>query len=122
MRSASGLAITSSRALASRGALAPSEQLKVGDGQEIQRDFQISVSIVRCDSSGALSVRKQPDGPPIAGAIVVAEPIGARIPPTHGFADALGHFELHRPFEAALVYARDPVGNLAGYSGGRRGR
>ena len=56
-----------------------------------------------------------PGGPPIAGAIVVAEPIGARTPPSHGFADDKGRFELFRPFDRALIYARDPKGNFAGY-------
>ena len=57
-----------------------------------------------------------PGGPPIAGAIVVAEPIGARIPPSHGFADDKGRFELFRSFDRALIYARDPKGNFAGYA------
>ena len=79
------------------------EQLKVGGGDDIQRDFHVSQlgrpwwqrlrGVVRLSHS---------DGPPIAGAIVVAEPIGARIPPSHGFADDKGRFELFRSFDTSF--------------------
>ena len=61
------------------------------------------------------------DGPPIAAAIVVAEPIGARVPTTHGLADEKGRFSYIGPLRS-LVYARDPAGKPAGSRRLRRTR
>ena len=92
------------------------ERIKVGASQNFRKDFQIARlvrpvrvlrGVVRAENAG---------GAPIAGAIIVAEPIGDRIPPTHGSADDEGRFAVPRPFGAALVYARDPAGDLAGYT------
>jgi RNA polymerase sigma factor (sigma-70 family) len=94
----------------------PSEQLKVRDGQEIGRDFQLARQVRPLRYVRGVVRAQKPDGPPIAGAIVAAEPIGARIPPAHGFADENGRFQLYRPFGKGLVYARDPIGNLAGFT------
>lgn len=57
---------------------------------------------------------KRPDGPRIAGAIVVGDPIGARDPESRGSADERGRFELPRPFGKIVVYVRNPEGDLAG--------
>ncbi len=93
-----------------------SESLKVGEVQDLQRDFQLPrldrpFRLVR----GVVRAEK-PDGQPIAGAVVVAEPVGARILPVHGLADDKGRFELYRQFDEGFVYARDPAGKLAGYA------
>ena len=102
--------------------LAQGERLKVADGQNLVRNFQLARQLrPRRFLRGVVRAEK-PDGPPIAGAIVVAEPIGARIPPTQGFADDDGTFQLFRPFGNAMVYARDPVRNLAGFALDRRRR
>jgi RNA polymerase sigma factor (sigma-70 family) len=99
-----------------RGPGTKPEYLKVGGGNDITRDFQISQSSRPWWQRLRGVVRlSRPGGPPVAGAIVVAEPIGARIPPSHGFADDKGRFELFRPFDRALIYARDPKGNFAGF-------
>ena len=77
--------------------------------------FSFPARSVRYECSGESVPANKIDGPPIAGAIVVAEPIGDRIPPVHGLADAAGRFQLYRPFEKAVVYARDSAGDLAGF-------
>ena len=92
-----------------------SEPLKVEEGQDFQRDFQLERLVRPMRSVRGVVRAEKPDGSPIVDAIVVAEPIGARISPTRGLADDKGRFELHRAFEAGLVYARDPAGMLAGY-------
>ena len=93
-----------------------SERLKVGPGQEIEKNFRLARldqpwriirGVVRSnDANGSL----------IPGAIVVAEAIGVRSPPIRGFADDKGHFEFPRIFGRSLIYARDSGGNLAGYA------
>ena len=79
------------------GGRAETERIKVGDSQNFRKDYPGFPS----GSSGANAAmasfaRRKPDGPPIAGAMVVAEPIGDRIPPTHGSADDEGRFRLYR--------------------------
>jgi RNA polymerase sigma factor (sigma-70 family) len=93
------------------------EHLKVADEKDITRDFQSSQGSRPWWQRLRGVVRLiRPGGPPIAGAIVVAEPRGgARVPPSHGFTDEKGRFELFRPFDRALIYARDPKGYFAGY-------
>jgi RNA polymerase sigma factor (sigma-70 family) len=98
------------------GGETPSEQLKVRDGQEMRQDFHLPRQVRPLRFLRGVVRAENPDGPPIAGAIVAAEPIGARIPPTHGFADEKGRFQLYRPFGKGLVYARDPIGHLAGFT------
>ena len=98
------------------GVETPSEPIKVVAGQDFQRDFQLPRPVRPVRLTRGVVRAGKTDGPPIAGAIVVAEPIGARLPTTRGLADDKGRFELHRPFEAGLVYARDPAGKLAGYA------
>jgi RNA polymerase sigma factor (sigma-70 family) len=92
------------------------ERIKVGDSQDFRKDFQVARLVRPLRMLRGVVRAEKPGGPPIAGAIVVAEPIGDRIPPSHGTADGDGRFELARPFGAALVYARDPAGNLAGFA------
>ena len=92
------------------------ERIKVGDSQNFRKDFQVARLVRPLRMLRGIVRAEKADGSPIAGAMVVAEPIGDRIPPTHGTADDEGRFSLPRPFGAALVYARDPAGNLAGYT------
>jgi RNA polymerase sigma factor (sigma-70 family) len=91
------------------------EQFSVAEGQVIEKDFHLrrQVRLGRA-LRGAVRARTS-DGPVIAGAVVVEEPIGARVPPVRGVADDRGRFELPRHVERALVYARSPNGDLAGY-------
>jgi RNA polymerase sigma factor (sigma-70 family) len=98
------------------GVNAKSERIKVGDGQDFQRDFKLARLVRPLRMVRGVVRAEKADGPRIAGAIIVVEPIGDRIPPTHGSADDEGRFAVPRPFGAALVYARDPAGNLAGYT------
>ncbi len=100
----------------SPGVETESEQIKVGDGQDFQRDFHLARQVRPLRTLRGVVRAGKGDGPPIAGAIVVAQPIGDRVPPIHGLGDREGRFEFYRPFGAALVYARDPAGNLAGYT------
>jgi RNA polymerase sigma factor (sigma-70 family) len=94
----------------------PSERLKVRDEQEIRKDFQLARQLRPLRFLRGVVRAQKPDGRPIAGAIVITEPIGDRISPTHGFADEKGRFQLYRPFGKGLVYARDPMENLAGFT------
>ncbi len=98
------------------GVETPSEPIKVVAGQDFQRDFQLPRPVRPVRLARGVVRAGKTDGPPIAGAIVVAEPIGARLPTTRGLADEKGRFEFYRPFDAGLVYARDPAGKLAGYA------
>ena len=98
------------------GVHAEAERIKVGEAQNFRRDFQVARLVRPLRLLRGVVRAEKADGPPIVGAIVVAEPIGDRIPPTHGSADDEGRFAVPRPFGAALVYARDPAGNLAGYT------
>ena len=59
---------------------------------------------------------RQHGGPPIVGAIVIGELIGASQPPSQGSTDEKGRFELLRQFGSSLIYVRDPNGDLAGYA------
>ncbi len=91
------------------------ERLGVVEGQVIEKDYHLR-RVVRLGRTIRGIVRaRTPDGPPIAGAVVVEEPIGVRIPPTRGVADDRGRFELPHYVEMALIYARNPQGDLAGY-------
>ena len=78
--SGSGRATTSSPALASARLGTKPEHLKVGAGQEIERDFQLPRVVGRGGALRGVVRSKDTDGPPIAGAIVVAEPIGGSRP------------------------------------------
>jgi Carboxypeptidase regulatory-like domain len=92
------------------------EQLKVGDGQDIERDFRVSsVSLARRPLRGVIR-SSQPGGPPIARAIVIGAPLEVRDAISHTFADGDGRFELPRPFGRALIYTRDGTGNLGGFT------
>jgi hypothetical protein len=98
------------------GVDAESEPLRIGEGQYLQRDFQLPRLVRPFRLVRGVVRAEKPDGRPIGAGVVIAEPIGARIPPAHGLADEKGCFELYRPFDAGLVYARDPAGKLAGYA------
>ena len=70
------------------------EQLKVGDGQDIERDFRVSrISLPRRTLRGVVRSGR-PDGPPIARAIVVGASLEVRDALSHTFADGEGKFEL----------------------------
>ncbi len=84
--------LTGPRSPDAAGDPAPSEPLKVGGGQEFVRDFELPRQLRPLRFLRGVVRAEKPDGRPIAGAIVVAEPIGARISPTHGFADVAGGF------------------------------
>ncbi len=95
------------------GPQAPMERLKIAEGQEFERDFHLPSDdrpwktlrgVVRANDAG---------GPPIAGAVMVVQPIEDRIPPAHGYADDQGRFELPRMTGKVVVYARSPAGDLA---------
>jgi hypothetical protein len=92
------------------------ETIEVGEGEVIEKDFQLR-RLVRLGKvlRGTVRARK-PDGPPVAGAVVVAEPIGERMPPARGVADDRGGFELPHHAERTVFYARSPKGDLAGYT------
>ena len=93
-----------------------SEKHTIADGQEIERNFAMPRVFRPWKTLRGVVRAKDPNGPPIAGAIVIAEPIGERIPPAHGSADDRGRFDLPRLMRKALVYARSPEGDLAGYA------
>ena len=89
------------------GERTPTETLKVGDGEEIRRDFRISRLRRALPMVRGVVRAKSSDGATIAGAVVVAEPIGGRrSAQTYGFADAQGRFELPRLFGRCDVYAQ----------------
>jgi RNA polymerase sigma factor (sigma-70 family) len=90
------------------------QQIRIGDATDIVRDFHVRRLRRPWQTLRGVVHLSEPGGPPVAAAIVVAQPIGARVPPSHGFADDDGRFELFCPSETALVYARDPRGNFAG--------
>ena len=98
------------------GGRAETERIKVGDSQNFRKDFQVARLVRPVRMLRGVVRAEKAGGAPIACAIIVAEPIGDRIPPTHGSADDEGRFAVPRPFGAALVYARDAAGNLAGYT------
>ena len=57
----------------------------------------------------------KPGGPPIAGALMTVAQIGSYLD-AHGDADDHGRFEVPCVDGKAVVYARDPEGDLAGYA------
>lgn len=92
------------------------ENVEVREGQVIEKDFHLR-RLFRPGKTLRGTVRaRTPDGPPIAGAIVVEEPIGVRIPPVRGPADDRGQFEMPHHTERAVFYARNPRGDLAGHA------
>ncbi len=66
------------------GGRAETERIKVGDSQNFRKDFQVARLVRPLRLVRGIVRAEKPDGHPIVGAIVVAEPIGDRIPPTHG--------------------------------------
>jgi RNA polymerase sigma factor (sigma-70 family) len=101
---------------AERGVDRRPERLKIGDAQVFEKDFRLARLDRPWKSIRGVVRSLKPDGPPIADAIVVSEPIGVRIPPINGFADSSGRFQMPRIFGRSLFYARDPTGQLAGYA------
>jgi hypothetical protein len=96
------------------GVEAAAEHLKVGEGEEIQRDFRISRSLRQLRAIRGVVRAVRSDGPAIAGAVVFAESKRARTP--SGVTDAQGRFELYRPLGIgnSVLYARNAEGDLAG--------
>ena len=92
-----------------------SESIVIGDGQVIEKDYHLRRSVHLGRTLRGVVRARTPDGPPVAGAVVVEEPIGVRVPPVRGSADDRGRFELPHHVEMAVVYARNPAGDLAGY-------
>lgn len=93
----------------------PAEQLVVIEDQVVEKDFHLRRQVQLGKLLRGVVHARTADGPVIARAVVVEEPIGARIPPIRGVADDRGRFELPHHVEMALVYARSPLGDLAGY-------
>ncbi len=92
------------------------EQLKVGDGQDIERNFRVSrISLPRRTLRGVIR-SSRPDGPPIPRAIVIGAPLEVRDMLSHTFADNEGKFELSSPVGSALIYARDGAGTRGGFT------
>ena len=91
------------------------ERFEVREGQVIEKDFHLRRQVRLGRALRGVVRARTPDGPTVAGAVVVEEPIGVRIPPARGVADDRGRFELPHHVERALIYARSPQGDLAGY-------
>jgi len=99
------------------GAPVPGEDLTIVAAQGIERNFSLPRDFRLWKPVRGVVQAKDAGGPPIAGAVVVVQPVDARIPPVQGYADDQGRFELPDPAGKALVcYARNPEGNLAGYA------
>ena len=93
----------------------PDEELKVVAGQEVEWDFKLSREGPSWRAIRGVVRAGKPDGPPIAGAVVVAAPFeGGQT--ASGDADDRGRFAVPCLVGKALVYARSPRGDLAGYA------
>ena len=88
-----------------------SERHTIADGQVIERSFAMPRVIQPWKTLRGVVRAKDSQGPPIAGAVVIVEPIGDRIPPAHGSADDRGRFDLPRLMRKALVYAQSGGGS-----------
>ena len=74
------------------------QKLKVAGGERIQRDFTLRRRRPAvADDPRNCACHGTDGGPPVAGAIVIGVPIGARGPEPRGSADESGRFELPRP-------------------------
>ncbi len=94
--------------------------LKVVAGQQYERNFSLPRDNRPWKTLRGVVRAKDARGAPIAGAIMVLEPVGARDPSGQGSADDQGRFEILRQADKVIIYARSPEGDLAGYVGVRR--
>ena len=99
-----------------RGVNGAFEQIKVGDGQDIEKDFRVSRSSLPRRTLRGVIRSDRPDGPPIARAVVIGAPLEVSEMLSHTFANGEGKFELTSPVGSALIYARDGAGTRGGFS------
>ncbi len=90
--------------------------LKIVAGRDVERDFHLPRDdrpwrtvrgTVRANDAG---------GAPIAGAVMVVQPIEFREPEARGSADDRGRFAMPRFTGKVILYARSPAGDFAGYA------
>ena len=89
--------------------------LKVVAGQQYERNFSLPRDNRPWKTIHGVVRAKDARGAPIADAIMVLEPVGARDPSGQGSADEMGRFEILRKTDKVIIYARSPEGDLAGY-------
>jgi RNA polymerase sigma factor (sigma-70 family) len=97
------------------GSPIPGDDLTIVAAQGIERNFSLPRDVRLWKPVRCVVRAKAADGPPIAGAVVVVQPVEGNIPPVQGYADDHGRIALPDPAGKSLVYyARNPEGNLAG--------
>ncbi len=91
-------------------------ELEIVAGRDVERDFHLPRDdrprrtvrgTVRANDAG---------GAPIAGAVMVVQPIASRPPEASGYADDRGRFAMPRFTGKVILYARSPAGDFAGYA------
>jgi hypothetical protein len=92
------------------------DDLTIVAAQEVRRDFHLARDYRLWKTVRGVVRARDAAGPPIAGAVMVVQPIEARVPAVQGYADEEGRFELFDPSGEVVVYARSPAGDFAGYA------
>jgi hypothetical protein len=91
-------------------------RLTVDAGREFERSFHLPRDDSPWKTIRGVVRANADDGPPIAGAVLVAQSIDVREPPAEGYADDRGRFELPGRSGKVMLYARSPAGDLAGHA------
>jgi RNA polymerase sigma factor (sigma-70 family) len=99
-----------------RGDQPARDDLTVLAGRDLERDFHLARDDRPWKTLRVVVRTKDAGGPPIAGAIMVLQPIEFREVPAQGSADDQGRFELPRLPGKLIIYARSPAGDYAGYA------